>query len=66
MTPKPTNTGRTGWEAIVDLALAEDIGTGDITTLATIPAEATADAHGIRVPMAEGVAAKPLLRNQMA
>lgn len=36
-------TGRTGWEAIVDLALAEDIGTGDITTLATIPAAARAD-----------------------
>jgi nicotinate-nucleotide pyrophosphorylase (carboxylating) len=35
----------TGWEAIVDLALAEDIGTGDITTLATVPAEATATAE---------------------
>jgi nicotinate-nucleotide pyrophosphorylase (carboxylating) len=34
--------GRTGWEAIVALALAEDIGTGDITTQATIPAGATA------------------------
>jgi nicotinate-nucleotide pyrophosphorylase (carboxylating) len=33
---------RRGWEAIVDLALAEDIGTGDITTLATVPATATA------------------------
>lgn len=33
---------RTGWEGIVDLALAEDIGTGDVTTLATISAEATA------------------------
>ncbi|CAA9571819.1 MAG: Quinolinate phosphoribosyltransferase [decarboxylating] [uncultured Thermomicrobiales bacterium] len=31
-----------GWEAIVDLALAEDIGTGDITTLATVPAGTTA------------------------
>jgi nicotinate-nucleotide pyrophosphorylase (carboxylating) len=29
---------RTGWEAIVELALAEDIGTGDITTLSTVPA----------------------------
>ena len=28
---------RTGWEAILDLALAEDIGTGDVTTLATVP-----------------------------
>lgn len=34
--------GRTGWEAIVDLALAEDIGTGDVTTLATVPVETTA------------------------
>jgi len=33
---------RTGWEAIVDLALAEDIGTGDVTTLSTVPAGATA------------------------
>ena len=28
---------RTGWEAIIDLALAEDVGGGDITTLATVP-----------------------------
>ena len=34
----------TGWEAIVDLALAEDIGTGDVTTLATVPAGARAPA----------------------
>lgn len=27
-----------GWKAIVDLALDEDIGTGDVTTLATVPA----------------------------
>ncbi len=33
---------RRGWEAIVDLALAEDIGTGDITTMATVPPEAVA------------------------
>jgi nicotinate-nucleotide pyrophosphorylase (carboxylating) len=31
-----------GWEAIVDLALAEDIGTGDITTLSTVPPETEA------------------------
>jgi nicotinate-nucleotide pyrophosphorylase (carboxylating) len=31
-----------GWEAIVDLALAEDIGTGDITTLSTVPPETRA------------------------
>jgi nicotinate-nucleotide pyrophosphorylase (carboxylating) len=36
--------GRTGWEAIVDLALAEDIGTGDVTTLATVVADARATA----------------------
>jgi nicotinate-nucleotide pyrophosphorylase (carboxylating) len=28
---------RLGWEAIVDLALGEDIGTGDITTVSTVP-----------------------------
>lgn len=38
-----SGTGRTGWEQIVDLALAEDIGTGDITTLAIIPEAARAD-----------------------
>ncbi len=31
-----------GWEAIVDLALDEDIGTGDVTTLATVGAETIA------------------------
>jgi nicotinate-nucleotide pyrophosphorylase (carboxylating) len=35
-----TEHARTGWEAIVDLALTEDIGTGDVTTLATVPADA--------------------------
>lgn len=34
---------RTGWEAIVDLALAEDVGTGDVTTLVTVPAGAHAE-----------------------
>ncbi len=33
---------RHGWEPIVALALAEDIGTGDVTTLATVAAGATA------------------------
>jgi nicotinate-nucleotide pyrophosphorylase (carboxylating) len=42
-----------GWEAIVDLALAEDIGTGDITTLATVPATATAS--GVLVAKSPGV-----------
>lgn len=36
-------SSRRGWEAIVDLALGEDIGTGDITTLATVPASARAE-----------------------
>jgi nicotinate-nucleotide pyrophosphorylase (carboxylating) len=36
--------GRTGWEAIIDLALAEDIGTGDVTTLATVAADVRATA----------------------
>jgi nicotinate-nucleotide pyrophosphorylase (carboxylating) len=35
---------RTGWEAIVDLALAEDIGNGDVTTLATVSPDAHAKA----------------------
>lgn len=33
----PSVRSRSGWEPIVDLALAEDIGTGDITSLATVP-----------------------------
>ena len=46
-------TGRTGWEAIVELALAEDIGTGDVTTLATVPAGAMA--RGTMLVKAPGV-----------
>jgi nicotinate-nucleotide pyrophosphorylase (carboxylating) len=30
------------WQALVDLALTEDIGAGDVTTLSTVPASATA------------------------
>jgi nicotinate-nucleotide pyrophosphorylase (carboxylating) len=33
----PAVAARTGWEAILDLGLDEDIGTGDVTTLATVP-----------------------------
>jgi nicotinate-nucleotide pyrophosphorylase (carboxylating) len=44
---------RTGWEAIIDLALAEDIGTGDVTTLATVAEEAKAKAT--MLVKAEGV-----------
>jgi nicotinate-nucleotide pyrophosphorylase (carboxylating) len=49
----PTALGRTGWEAIIDLALAEDIGTGDVTTLATVPA--ATPATGIMTAKASGV-----------
>jgi nicotinate-nucleotide pyrophosphorylase (carboxylating) len=45
--------GRTGWEAIIDLALAEDIGTGDVTTLATVPAGT--QARAAMIAKAEGV-----------
>jgi nicotinate-nucleotide pyrophosphorylase (carboxylating) len=43
MSTPPTPIARTGWESIVDLALAEDSGTGDITSLAVIPAGARAE-----------------------
>ena len=46
-------TSRRGWEALVDLALAEDIGTGDVTSLATVPASATAE--GTVLAKADGV-----------
>jgi nicotinate-nucleotide pyrophosphorylase (carboxylating) len=46
-------THRRGWEAIVDLALGEDIGTGDVTSLATVPAGARAE--GTIQAKAEGV-----------
>ncbi|MGH2535584.1 MAG: carboxylating nicotinate-nucleotide diphosphorylase [Thermomicrobiales bacterium] len=49
----PPRQGRTGWEAIVDLALAEDIGTGDVTTLATVPTGTTA--RGTLLAKADGV-----------
>jgi nicotinate-nucleotide pyrophosphorylase (carboxylating) len=48
-----SHTGRTGWEPIVELALAEDIGTGDVTTLATVSAGATA--RGTMLVKAPGV-----------
>ena len=44
---------RFGWEAIVDLALREDIGTGDITTLSTVPAGT--NAHADLLAKADGV-----------
>ena len=30
------------WQAAIDLALAEDIGDGDVTALSTVPASTTA------------------------
>jgi nicotinate-nucleotide pyrophosphorylase (carboxylating) len=49
----PAIAARTGWEAILDLALAEDIGTGDVTTLATVPAGT--HARGTLVAKSSGV-----------
>ncbi len=43
MTEDSAKSAQRGWKAIIDLALAEDIGTGDITTLATVPDSATAE-----------------------
>lgn len=40
-------------QAIIDLALAEDIGTGDVTSLATVPA--TRMAEGVMLAKADGV-----------
>lgn len=40
-------------QAIIDLALSEDIGTGDVTSLATIPADRTAS--GVMLAKTEGV-----------
>lgn len=40
-------------QALIDLALSEDIGTGDVTSLATIPADRTAS--GVMLSKAEGV-----------
>lgn len=39
--------------AIIDLALAEDVGTGDVTSLATVPADRVAEA--VMLAKAEGV-----------
>lgn len=40
---KASATTDRGWRDIVELALREDAGTGDITSLATVPAEARAE-----------------------
>ncbi|HEV2529246.1 MAG TPA: carboxylating nicotinate-nucleotide diphosphorylase [Thermomicrobiales bacterium] len=34
-----------GWDAIIDIALAEDVGTGDITTMATVAPDARSTAR---------------------
>lgn len=40
--PTDLPAATSGWRDLIELALAEDVGNGDITTLATIPAGATA------------------------
>ena len=40
-------------QALIDLALAEDIGTGDVTSLATVPADRRAE--GVMIAKAEGM-----------
>ena len=45
--------GWNGWDAIIDLALAEDVGTGDVTTMATVPVDARSSAR--LVAKADGV-----------
>ena len=45
--------GRTGWEKIIELALDEDFGAGDITSLATVPA--AAQSQGVLLVKAAGV-----------
>lgn len=47
------NEGFAGWKALIDLALAEDIGAGDLTTLATVPE--TTQARGRMIAKASGV-----------
>ncbi len=49
----PGGEVRTGWEGLIDLALAEDIGTGDVTSLATVPPGT--HARAALVAKAEGV-----------
>jgi nicotinate-nucleotide pyrophosphorylase (carboxylating) len=49
-----TNGGRKPYDDLIALALAEDIGAGDVTTAATIPP--TAKASGVMLAKASGVA----------
>ncbi len=47
------SAGRSDWDAIVDLALTEDIGGGDITTLSTVPVGTPA--RGTIIAKASGI-----------
>jgi nicotinate-nucleotide pyrophosphorylase (carboxylating) len=40
--PSDLPAATSGWRALIELALVEDVGNGDITTLSTVPVEATA------------------------
>jgi nicotinate-nucleotide pyrophosphorylase (carboxylating) len=51
--PKMNGTDRLGWDELIDLALREDIGGGDITSLATVPADV--QAQGTLLAKAPGV-----------
>jgi nicotinate-nucleotide pyrophosphorylase (carboxylating) len=49
----PSPGGRHDWDALLELALAEDIGSGDITSIVTVPADA--QATGTLLAKAPGV-----------
>jgi len=40
--PRDLPAATSGWRDLIALALAEDVGNGDITTISTVPAGATA------------------------
>jgi len=40
--PRDLPAATSGWRDLITLALAEDVGNGDITTISTVPADATA------------------------
>jgi nicotinate-nucleotide pyrophosphorylase (carboxylating) len=51
--PKLNGADRLGWDELIDLALREDIGGGDITSVATVPADA--EAQGTLLAKSPGV-----------
>jgi nicotinate-nucleotide pyrophosphorylase (carboxylating) len=51
--PEMNGMDRLGWDELIDLALREDIGGGDITSLATVPADV--QAQGTLLAKAPGV-----------